>query len=43
MKDLFSCKMIGDDMYDTLEEEYNVYTVDDDYIRTHDATPSKIV
>ena len=42
MNDLFSCKMMGSDMYDALEEQYNVYEVDDggEYTKTHDATPS---
>lgn len=40
MKDLFSCKMMGNDVYDTLEEQYNVYTIDDIWARSHDASPS---
>lgn len=40
MKDLFSCKMMGSDMYDALEEQYNVYEVDTDWGRSHDASPS---
>lgn len=39
MKDLFSCKMMGSDMYDALEEQYNVYTIED-HERSHDASPS---
>ena len=38
MKDLFSCKMMGSDMYDALEEQYNVYTIDDSWARSHDAS-----
>lgn len=40
MKDLFSCKMIGSGICSDLEEQYNAYTIDDDYNRKHDATPS---
>lgn len=40
MKDLFSCKMMGNDVYDALEEQYNVYTIDDDWAKSHDASPS---
>lgn len=42
MEDLFSCKMIGEELYESLEEQYNVYTVDDDWARKHDASPKVI-
>ena len=37
MNDLFSCKIMGSDMYDALEDQYNVYEIDD-YERCHDAS-----
>ncbi|MCU6768539.1 hypothetical protein OCV73_06200 [Barnesiella propionica] len=42
MEDLFSCKMVGKGIYETLEEQYDVYTVDDDWSRKHDASPKII-
>ena len=42
MKDLFSCKMMGNGLYDALEEQYNAYTVDDHWKRSHDASPKII-
>lgn len=42
MKDLFSCKMMGNEMYDALEEQYSAYEVDTSWERIHDAAPPKI-
>lgn len=42
MESLFSCKMIGQGIYEALEERYDVYTVDDTWGRKHDASPKII-
>lgn len=42
MEGLFSCKMIGQGIYESLEEQYDVYTIDDGWARSHDASPKII-
>ena len=43
MKDLFSCKMMGSPLYNSQEEEYQIYTIYDKWARKHDASgPDKI-
>lgn len=42
MGSLFSCKMIGQGIYEPLEEQYDVYTISDKWERCHDASPKII-